>query len=252
MRQIATFPALDLPMPPAMPSKRTPEGIALGGIPGWEVFAGPEYLRGGVPRNRARPKASMTGLGGAPVLATFSNGAAAFDNTVSPQRAFIPGVAFPQSEWSAFAVLEPAITGSTDKAFFRSLTDQTDAAGLSIRMGLNNSVSRITMWRGAAASGNTFLEYAAPSGDFIGRRMLVLFCGSERGASIFVDGVEVAQTAAPAQITAGYQAGAWKIQAISGTRVGQYGVLSIDLGRPQHRAYRERITAFYKAKYGIS
>lgn len=254
MRPIITLPGVALATPPALPSVRTPEGIAMGGIPDWELFVNPEHLVEGAPRNRAKPNSVLTPVTGVPAsLTTFGNGETAFDHTggASSARMNYPGVPFPAEAWTAFAVIEATNT-SGDKTLFRSVPDNEATPGMSVRMGLNIQATDVTIYRGAAASGNLFLRYQGEPGELLNRVALIMFCGSARGASIYLDGAEVAVTNSPAVITTGTEAAAWRTQFGVGYRLGHYGVLARDLGLPQNRAYRERIEAFYKDKYGIA
>lgn len=86
----------------------------------------------------------------------------------------------------------------------------------------------------------------------MGRPALVMFCGSAHGASIWLDGEEVARGNIDARMTDGTAAGQWYWHYASRINIGMSGVLATDLGLAENAGYRRRMEAFLLGKYGIS
>ncbi|MDO5604800.1 MAG: hypothetical protein Q4G25_06520 [Paracoccus sp. (in: a-proteobacteria)] len=153
--------------------------------------------------------------------------------------------------WSIFAVMRPvseSIVGVTYDV--GSSVADAPSSSLSLRTGLNAGGGRATIYVGSA---EVRLGYQ-PSDSFIGRTVFLLFTFSTRdGLRIFENGQEVA--AAPDDkrlLTQGYGANEWLMWRANRGLIGVSGMLSIDLGWPEHRAYRRQMAEFFATKYGIA
>jgi len=78
MKRIIQLSGVSLPSNVNMPKvTRTPEGEAMGHVPGWAMLLDPDYINGGAPRNRARANEVFEVGTGSLVVGAFANGAAA-------------------------------------------------------------------------------------------------------------------------------------------------------------------------------
>lgn len=131
----------------------------------------------------------------------------------------------------------------------RSISDAA-SGGLSLRAGLNVGASRATIYAGTAT---VRLGYTLAQ-SFLNRTTFLMFTFSTRdGLRIFENGNEVA--AAPDDkrpLTHGFGANEWLMWRENFGLLGMSGMLSIDLGWAEHRAYRRQMSEFMAAKYGIS
>ncbi|SEO40777.1 hypothetical protein SAMN04489859_10943 [Paracoccus alcaliphilus] len=144
MRPIINHPGIAIAPDAALPQiTRTPEGAAMGGVPGWEIFTDPDYPSGGSTLDRTRAN-SVVPIDSASLSYGVINGQPAFSIPDGTPRRMLPSSQFPRPFWTVFAVVE--VTESAgDKLLARSVTDQADPTRKSVRMGLNNTATALTI-----------------------------------------------------------------------------------------------------------
>lgn len=240
--------------------QRTPEGIAMGAVPGWLELLDPDYCDpvALTVRNRARSRMHFSAQGGNGLpLDTFPGNATAFapsDGVIT--RIDSSGVAMDPTRWSFFAVVMPSTSSSSDH---NNLVRGSDNVSIGEDVGLRIQISRVS----GALSVLSYSPFVSPnpirigySSDLIakGTPTLVMLTFSTRdGLSIFENGVLVAQNVTDKRpLTQGWQAG--NRAYLRGCRglYGMIGMLNLDLGWYEHTAYRQSIEQFLLTKYGIA
>lgn len=232
----------------------TPEGKAMGAVPGWQMLIDPDYMVSGAPRNRALPN-SIT-LTNMPIdLGSFPNGQASLhiDTYANGTTAITPqDVAFNKDEWSVFAVVREDAEQTSHTTLFRSITDAPSGL-LSVRIGISSMGSgrQFSVWEGTTTRRLVY----PPEKPFAGRTVLLMVTFSIRdGLSIFTNGEKVASNPDDKRpLDQGDGAGEWRFRSTAVTAdVGMMGVLSIDLSQPENTGHRRAIEKFLMTKYGIS
>lgn len=248
MRKVLILDGVSLPGATGKPVVTlTPADRAMAHIPGWVCYFDPDYIVDGNARNMALPD-NITQNNGTPNTATtFPGGAAAFD--VPDARHIRPNVAFPREAWSVFAVIRPSF--SVVPQHLVGTTTPPEGEAVSPEMGFTANATTARIWSNGIST--TRASYSPPT-TFEDRTTLIMFTGSTRdGLRIYENGVEVAsEPGDTAAIDAGYEPGEWRF--LNGVRglVGNFGLLSIDLGWAEHAGYRRSIERFLMDKYGIS
>jgi hypothetical protein len=236
----------------------TPEGKAMGAVPGWQMLIDPDYMVSGAPRNRALPN-SVTSSSRSINTGTFPNGQTSMKidaptdgiTTIMPQD-----VAFNKTAWSVFVVIREDAEMTMDTAFFRSITS-APSGSLSLRLGTSSTGvvggdRSINVWEGTTT---TRVAYV-PEKIFAGRTVLHMVTFSIRdGLSIFTNGKKVSSNPDDKRpLDQGDGAGEWRMFYSSNmvADVGMAGVLSIDLAQPENSGHRRAIERFLMEKYGIA
>lgn len=235
----------------------TPEGKAMGAVPGWQMLIDPDYMVSGAPRNRALPN-SITLSNRHIGLGSFPNGQASLHidtptdgaATITPQD-----VAFNKDEWSVFVVIRDDAEQTSDTTLFRSITD-APRGSLSVRIGIGSTGvvggdRSLTVWEGSTTARLSYV----PEKIFAGRTVLHMVTFSIRdGLAMFSNGEKVASKPSDKRpLDQGDSAGEWRFRATNVVAdVGMMGVLSVDLSQPENTGHRRAIEKFLMAKYGIS
>lgn len=236
---------------PAVPI--SPEGQAMGSVPGWRIFLDPAHTVNGAPRNRALPN-NVTSLSSESLAAgVFDNGSPAFqfNETMSIQ----PNVSINNETWTAFCVVKLAEGPGGTAADFVDSIDSWEEPALSVRYGFNVTKESMTYYTGysVSAEGNR-ARYTLPEGSFVDRTVLAMWTFSTRdGIRLFIDGkLEDHAEDDKRPFDVGYLAGEWRM--FNGFRglVGMSGMLDIDLGWAEHTGHRRAIEKFLMNKYEIS
>lgn len=235
---------------PALPTVTpTPEGKAMASIPGWVVFIDPDYRVDSGVRNRASASAVFpapddpVGSGSFPLT-----GEKAFAIGEGRER-FIPDIAFPSEAWTVFAVLNGDFSAGSSKEIARSVNLDEEYA---LRVGFNSSGSSMAVYTGPTPSVYR-IQYEPPV-SFEGRTALAMYTFSTRdGLRLYHNGQLGAHEPAETQpLTHSIGPNQWEFFSIPlRGLVGMTGVLSIDLGWPEHAGYRRSIEQFLMSKYGI-
>src|SRR5690554_2665889 len=128
---------------------RTPEGRAMGAVPGWTILVDPDYvdLSAESIRNRAQAGDMLQKTSsGSLALDQFPNGETSFDfdghyNFLSTQVGFNPDA------WSVFTVAHPAPDAPTLTTIFRSVpTTPTTEPDMGVRIGFSANGNNFIIW----------------------------------------------------------------------------------------------------------
>lgn len=246
--------------------QRTPEGAAMGAVPGWVDLIDPDYMNvdEGWVRNRAAARSKYPNVATPAVVSQFPNGASAFQ-MLSGQTLRIESdavaPAIDPTQWSVFTVCMPQpIDGGSGVDSVCVLRGQDNNHSLiGLRVDFTRDFGRPTIRTynqyGIGVQNPARLSYNGLNIYTLSEPALVMFTGSTRdGLRIFVNGEEVA--AAPSDkrpLEIGYEGGENQRAYFRGARglFGMTGALSIDLGWAEHAGYRRAIEAFLMGKYQI-
>lgn len=228
----------------------TPEGKAMGGVPGWNTMIDPAYLVSGSPLNRASGQLAL--VDGEATVGSFSNGEPAFTYSgasyeIKPQNA-ISG-----SEWTLFSVLDLSLTSGSFNLIIPTITvDGVSQIGL--RAAVIGSTGNLFVYPG---SGNNDPRLSTEGGLFNNRLTLVMITFSiTAGLAIWSDGNLIATAPTDKRpLTAGISSDQWSLfrrNQVDSGRVGMTGILNTDMSLPENAGYRRAIERFLMTKYGIS
>lgn len=243
----------------------TPEGRALGAIPGWALLVDPSYKAptGYGYRNRALPKNFLLGPQ-AYEDRQFDNGAPAFSsNGFNSAGMASSDFALNPDEFSIFLVLKRRATSASVASYLvRPVTNPVEGeTGLFIFAATNNAIALHDTT--PAAPYNYRIPLAGAMGPLAGASdsVLCMFTFStELGTAGYVNGIKVAgdpndkRPLSPGMFEAGrlrfYQQTSTDVPTGPVT-YGMHGALNVDLSKPEHEGDRFRIEEFLKAKYAI-
>lgn len=231
----------------------TPEGEALGAIPGWNLLLDPEHMiNPNTIRNRAR-RGGQAVNNDTIVLSTFGNDTPAFA-PVSDNLIRAPFNSAPNSEaWSVFSVFQFSPSAALPR-IFSPVTD-TDEGDVALQIGFSANGDNLFVYSEGRSTGAVQRLSASVNLSTTGLTPnLFIFTGSTRdGLRIYRNGTVIAENpddkrALNAAINPG------EMECFRGTRGlwGMTGLLDIDLGWAEHSAYRRRIEAIMATKYGIT
>lgn len=234
---------------------RTPEGVAMGAIPGWGVLLDPAYVDHDEQsiRNRALPNgtAPIEQSASALDIGEFANGEPSFSLTDDTWISAYPkNVAINPTAWSVVVVSQPT-PHTIWQRVLSTQTEYVDNEGVNMRVGFTGNAVEARIER--AGAGTIRLAY---TGDYAnrGQPSVLVFTSSTRdGLKIYDNGELVASNPSDTSpLTNGYSAGEWGTFNVCRGDYGMLGLLSIDLGWPEHAGYRRSIERFLMDKYGIS
>lgn len=246
MKRIIPLPGVEVPGSVAMPTiARTPEGLAMGGIPGWTVLADPAYRTANAVRNRARPRAMMPA--NATMTAATLSGRPALEVTSTTPRLTSVTPMNPDA-WTAFFVVKTSIFGASGgRELIRANDIDNILIGPRIAIRTNGTLA---MFENPSA--NVRLQGPTIPND---ETCLLMGTSSIRdGLRLFIDGELVAANPDDTRpLNGGYGAGQYGFHRASSVamQTGMFGVLDIDLGWPEHAGYRRAIEGFLLDFYGI-
>ncbi len=243
----------------------TPEGYALGAIPGWAMLVDPSYKAptGNGYRNRALPRNFLL----APQAyedRQFDNGAPAFSsNGFNSASMASSDFALNPDEFSIFLVLKRRATNAGVVSYLvRPVTNPVEGeTGLLIFATSSNAIALHD--KIPAAPFNYRIPLNGAMGPLAGASdsVLCMFTFStELGTAGYINGRKVFSN--PDDKTplspSMFEAGRLRFYHQTSTDVptgpvtyGMHGALSVDLSRKQHEADRYRIEEFLKTKYAI-
>lgn len=230
----------------------TPEGVAMGAVPGWKMFLDPSYMVSGAPRNRAVKQSVTTAPEGPITINTFrSTQEAAFrmyNNTIGTRS--IRGLpAVNPNRWSFFIPFSlPSSTGLSLTEIFRSNV-LSEAGELCLRIAMTAN-GDVVIYEGTTVDRLRW----TPAVSLVDSPALLMFTFStDGGLNIFANGVRVASAADFRPLTEGFGAGEWRMFGNSNTRcdAGMIGMLDLDLSTPENAGYRRAIEQFLMTKYGL-
>ena len=235
---------------PAVPI--SPEGQAMGAVPGWKLFLDPAHMVNGAPRNRALPNNVTSLVFGEMALSEFDNGSPAFqfNETVGIQ----PNLPIHNSAWTMFSVVKMAdveIAGlPSEMAISLELGEEPE---LCVRHGFNVYQTAMTFYEGPTISSRARYNYPQGEGNFRAQTLLAMWTFSTRdGIRLYLNGKEVDHKEDKRLFDRGYGAGEWIMFRGFRGLAGMTGMLDIDLGWAEHTGHRRAIEKFLMNKYEIS
>ena len=239
---------------------RTPEGVAIGGIPDWECLIDPAYMISEMnARQRAKPQSGATIL--APTtLSQFSAGQPAFSHAwvsgaaasgaTTPQNAEINPEAF-----TFFGVFQNAQLGksSNPRALFFPTVAADDTAKRQVRVMLTRDTGTFAVYSGEVSSANRIAGYT--SMDLVNMQAPKLFAATfstTNGWGLHINGVEVARNAqSVTPVDSAYKAGEWCFYRENYGLAGMSGLINRDLSLPENTGFMKELSKFLMDKYGI-
>lgn len=256
------YEQIDVSAPSELGSlKITPEGVALGGIPGWVAFVDPAYPApdGTGFRNRALPNNFLVNSAGYSDLA-FANGEKAFASLSNAHATATPtSFDLDPSEFSFFAVLQKTQDTITTSSYV-------------IRPVVTAGEGEVGLYVFSTSQGSVALNSNLPAPPYVYRMslpnvlvsdggsdaVLVMFTFStERGLTGYVNGEEVARSEDDKRpLSPGFfEEGQFRLHQQSPNSpplvYGSQGFFNSDLSRPELAASRVKLEKFFKNKYGI-
>lgn len=237
----------------------TPEGKAMGSIPGWKMLLDPAYPAGTGLLNRARANDVLNTIDAALEpgdFGQFANGEIAYSMGNSITKRLPSTFAMNVDAWSAFFVLsiDRSGTASGGTELMRPEDRLSDGIGPRITVRTNGQFAII-----GTRDSNIRLDTGGNSFPDDSVRVMMATFSVREGLRIFDNGKLVAENGndrAPLdeQFTAGEFA-FFRSRPSSGIEsclIGMTGILDIDLGWPEHAGYRRAIERFLMDKYGIN
>lgn len=259
MIRFQTTQGVNFPGATGLPTiTRTPEGRAMGAVPGWAMLLDPSYgtEQAGL-RNRAK-RAAMAGhsaLGPSAIsLALASANMGGQDAVYIPDDGgarLQPNVAFNPDAWTFFAVMKPRARPSS---FLGMAWSVDGATGRAPKIGLTADATRFQVWENTdPANSATRISYNAGSPLTGIPRLFMATFSTREGMRLYLDGTEVARApGANLPFSRGAGAGQWEVFYAGRGWFGMTGLLDIDLGWAEHAGHRRAIAGFLRQKYGLS
>lgn len=252
MRRIISLAGVELPNAVALPTiGRTPEGRAMGGIPGWRVLIDPAFADAGAARNRARPAAMLPRQGSAYTFGTIS-GQPAFAAVAGGPHFGVTTPMNPDS-WSVFFVVQTprgGASGGRELLRGNTIAPAVGNVGPRVTIRVNGTLAVIE-------NISTNIRVNGPAiPDNIPTLLMATF-STRDGLRLFIDGALVAANPEDRRALDN-EFGANQYGLLRATSAGlpllagMCGILDIDLGWPEHVGYRRAIEGFLMAKYGIA
>lgn len=253
---------VDIPVSTIGKLSVTPEGVAIGGIPGWKMLVDPKYKvsqNSGL-RNRALPS-NYVSSASALISEEFQNLELAFRSDAATMAAAPRGgFDINPSEWSIAGVVQAgagARTAST--SVVRSLINSADPD-----VGINLLIS---------ASGNIALDSKTPVSPFIyrittenapvtsgkGAAFYLLTFSTDLGLNLFVNGAPVASNSGDKRpLTPAFASSnnfcmfSDSVNNVGKIKFGMHCIFDVDLSKPENAGHRVLLTKFMMNKYSLS
>ncbi len=237
---------------------RTPEGIAIGGIPDWECLFDPAYVEGGAARQRAKPATLSPSI--IPV-ASFSSGQPAFafngvelaDSTpIAASNANINPTAF-----TLFAVFQNRASGlEFNRRLFSPLSASDNASEYQLHVQLTRNTGTIGVYTSDVVGDATRVVSHTNALAYTNMTKPGVFAvtfSTENGMAIHFNGTEVARnTAFKTPLTSSaFTAGKWGFMRRNNGLAGMMGLINRDLSTTGNSGHMKNLSAFLMKKYGI-
>src|SRR5690625_2098800 len=240
--------------------QRTPEGRAMGHVPGWQVLLDPDYASASSlnARNRAKPHAvgsiQTFGTLEPDPIGSFASGATAF---VASEERRIAVNTFPEIDpqrWSLFSVIQPGplFDGAGAASYIASYRGDQDGR-LSLSVGWPRASRDSIRVYDRAGNFTARLVYQVDLTELTNPKLIIVTISIEHGLKMFDGGDLVAANAddtRPLDVVDPSTRTSWFSNGHSSA--GMSGILNIDLGAPENTAYRRSIEKFLMSKYAIT
>lgn len=234
---------------------RTPEGIAMGAIPGWAVFVDPAYATSQGVRNRAQPS-SVPEFSNDALLSSI-NESAAFEFTeeqFATLQAPISGDINPE-RWTAFFVTSE-LTENPFTSRQEIISPVLEESGVvCLRIILTEAVGEaVSVYENSVRSTGQPIRISYDNAELSDAAPSLLMCtfSVERGLSIWRNGEQVAVNSDDKRpLTFGTGGSDYEMFHYRRGKQGMTGVLNIDLSAPENSGHRRAIEKFVMNKYGI-
>lgn len=243
----------------------SPEGQAMGAVPGWACMFDPEYIT--IPSspeensalNRSSGRFVLTGRGsssspekveedGLPFIRAYGQDFLNMlgDRDVDPER------------WTVFAVIKndpEDVTGSGRARNFIVLSEPGDTAdGISLSVSYSNQTGNFIVYEYDDDVPNMPQRISVEAGLLDNELALVMATFSvENGIKAYVNGQLAGEEPDDKRpLTHGYNADQYRFFRLFRGQYGMAGILSADLGSPENEGHRRAIEKFLMNKYSIS
>ena len=230
----------------------TPEGTAMGRIPGWRMLLDPDHL---MPGNRIRNRAIRGGSadnGSTPInLGQFNEGETAFEPIGGTALDATVDTTINPTSWSLFCVLQ-----FSSSSFPQEIVSSVDtgADGLPLEITYSAGGANMIIRSQAGSADDPRLSESVSLSTTGLTPQLFMFTFSERdGIKMYRNGEMIASDPTDTRpLTVSTGAGEWRVLRRTRGLYGMMGLLDIDLGWAEHAPYRRRIEQFMKSKYDIA
>lgn len=239
--------------------KRTPEGIAMGAVPGWSMMYDPDYTGPDLYiRNRAVPNRLSPGLN-AVGITSFDNGTPAFLASdastlrIEPQTGDVD-----PDRWSVFFVVQDYATTSG----YRQNIIVPVAGSTLGEVCLNIALNPYDNGRLVVYSTTSYSSVETEAGRIgydanlvstsISPQLFIVTFSIENGLTIRRNGVQVAVEANDRRpLTAGFSKQEMRLFYGLRGKYGMTGVINTDLSATENAGHLRAIESFLLGKYGI-
>lgn len=235
----------------------TPEGRAMGAVPGWAFMIDPAYIplpvggSGDTAFNRVSGRMIFVDTGNSPEIVQENGNPmilAEGDNFLQT----LGDVDINPEEWTVFSVIR-GVDGRARNFIVLSEPGDSDS-GVSLSISYSANSGDLIVYEYANDAGGIPQRLSAPAGLNDGSIKLVMVTFSVRdGLRAYVNGELVAYEPDDKRpLTHGYQAGEYRMHRRFRGYYGMSGILNADLGKDENTGHRRAIEKFLMSKYGIS
>lgn len=245
--------------------QRTPEGRAMGFIPGWKSMIDANYMPEIIPtegmsvldRVQFKNIYALVGQNAdiKPILIDGPNGNKLLD-CVNPRLAqFDPGIDIPADEWSIFSVFVPSSLVTGDYRTRNYIKQVPEGSGLCTQISFSIISGAINVYGQSGNGAGITARLSSRTGVLVVDQLnlLVVTFSTKLGFKIFVNGKLVGESltdTTPDSI--GRLAGSYRMHRFFRGHLGMTGMLGIDLGSTKNQDFRKAIEGFLMSKYRIS
>lgn len=235
----------------------TPEGEAMGAVPGWGVYVDPKTNPDGgqTVRNQAIRNGNATQDSGSRVVVLGDiNGTPAFDHT-SESGQFnvdLPVNGINPEAWSVFFALSSG-SGPNVQTIFAERPAVAAGDGIGLNVALNAAGTNVLVYEGTGTGTGQISRFDTTSvlSNGVPSLIMVTFSTS-RGFALYKNGQLVnSDDSDKRPLTNSQNANAVRHGFAARGLQGDMGILNIDLGAPENTGHRRSIEKFLMDKYGI-
>lgn len=235
--------------------QRTPEGEAMGAVPGWNVLFDPSYSDSGGVRNRAQPNNTAPVTEGAVQIGDIA-GADAFDLVDEMRLGGEFNAPLNPSAVTAFTVVESLRTSPINRHYpFTPIAHQDEQLSPVFAFATVSGQASIVVYEHSLVDNPGAPQRLNHRFDGLldaSPHLVMWTASSETGVSIWVDGQRVAHDANDTRpLEFGTEEGALRSFVSARGKFGMTGLLNIDLSAPENTGHRRAIEKFLMTKYGI-